>query len=303
MASAAPILAVGKSGQLGRCLFEAASRRDIRIIVVGRPDFDIENGETVERALTTLSPGIVINAAAYTAVDKAETEPGRCYAVNRDGARQVAAAAWRREIPFIHISTDYVFDGQKPFPYREDDPTAPLGVYGRSKLEGEQAVLAAHPDALILRTSWVYSAFGSNFLTTMLRLAQSRSSLRIVDDQHGCPTSAHALAVALLDISSKLLDLGSGRRTGIYHLSGSGQTTWHGLAAEIFARAKARGLQVPKLEAIPTAEYPTLAQRPANSRLDCAKVNRTFGVELPVWSDSVTDCVNRVIEKQEVQPC
>ncbi len=200
------------------------------------------------------------------------------------------------------VDRDYVFDGQKPSPYRED-PTAPLGVYGRSKLEGEQAVLAAHPDALILRTSWVYSAFGSNFLTTMLRLAQTRSSLRIVDDQHGCPTSAHALAVALLDVSSKLSAVGGRRRAGIYHLSSTGQTTWHGLAAEIFASAKARGLRVPDLEAIATAEYPTLAQRPANSRLDCAKVNQTFGVELPDWSDSVTDCVNRVIEQQELQPC
>ena len=204
MASAVPILVVGKSGQLGRCLFEAASCRNIRVIVAGRPDFDIEHRETVDRALTAFDPGVLINAAAYTAVDKAETEPEpeRCYAANCDGARRFAAVAWRYNVPFIHISTDYVFDGRKPSPYHEDDLTAPHGVYGRSKLEGERAVLAVHPDALILRTSWLYSAFGSNFLTTMLRLAQSRPTLRFVNDQCGCPTSAHELAAALPDIST-----------------------------------------------------------------------------------------------------
>ena len=301
MASAAPILVVGKSGQLGRCLVEAASRRDIRIIVAGRPDFDIEHRETVDRALCAFDPGVIINAAAYTAVDKAETEPERCYAANRDGARQLAAVAWRYNVPLIHISTDYVFDGRKPSPYHEDDLTAPLGVYGRSKLEGERAVLAVHPDALIFRTSWLYSAFGSNFLTTMLRLAQSQSTLRVVDDQRGCPTSAHELAAALLDISTKLL---AGRsRAGIYHLTGAGQTTWYGLAAEIFANVKARGEKVPRLVAIKTADYPTRAQRPPNSALSCAKVDREFGVKLPAWSTSVTACINGLIGREELQRC
>jgi dTDP-4-dehydrorhamnose reductase len=303
MASAGPILVVGKSGQLGRCLFEAASRRDIRIIVAGRPDFDIEHRETVDRALPAFDPGVIINAAAYTAVDKAETEPERCYAANRDGARQLAAVAWRHNVPFIHISTDYVFDGRKPSPYHEDDLTAPLGVYGRSKLEGERAVLAMHPDALILRTSWLYSAFGSNFLTTMLRLAQSQPSLRVVDDQRGCPTSAHELAAALLDISTKLLEGGSQSRAGIYHLSGAGQTTWYGLAAEIFANVKARDQKVPHLVAIKTADYPTRAQRPPNSVLSCAKVDREFGVKLPAWSTSLTACINGLSRREDLQRC
>ena len=211
MESAAPIFVAGKSGQLGRCLSDIARRRNIRIAVAGRPDFDIEQSESIDRVLNAVTPQIIINAAAYTAVDKAETEPERCYLVNRDGAGQLAAAAWRRKVPFIHISTDYVFDGRKPSPYREDDGTTPLGVYGDSKLEGELAVLAAHPEALILRTSWVYSPFGSNFVKTVLQLAESRPLLRVVDDQRGCPTSAHDLAAALLDIVPPTFR--NGRRT------------------------------------------------------------------------------------------
>jgi len=303
MTIAAPILVVGKSGQLARCLFEAAGRRNIPLIVAGRPDVDIEQLESIDRALTTFCPGIIINAAAYTAVDKAEAEPERCYAVNHAGARQLAEAASRRNVPLIHVSTDYVFDGQKPSPYSEEDPTAPLGVYGRSKLEGDQAVLAEHPKALILRTSWVYSVYGSNFVTTMLRLAQSQPSLRVVEDQIGCPTSAHDLAAALLDISTELLG-GEGRDlAGIYHLSGTGQTTWYRLAAEIFASAKARGQQEPDLVAIKTADYPTRARRPPNSVLNCTKVDQTFGVKLPPWQTSVTTCINRLLKKEELQRC
>ena len=303
MALATPILVVGKSGQLARCLVEAASRRNVRLIVAGRPDVDIEQLESIDRALTMFCPGVIINAAAYTAVDKAETEPERCYAVNHAGARQLAEAASRRNVPLIQVSTDYVFDGQKATPYGEDDPTAPLGIYGRSKLEGEQAVLAKHPEALILRTSWVYSVYGSNFVTTMLRLAQSQPSLRVVDDQIGCPTSAHDLAAALLDISTDLL--GGGRRhlAGIYHLSGTGQTTWYRLAAEIFASAKARGRPAPHLVAIKTADFPTRAQRPRNSVLNCTKADQAFGVKLPPWQTSVTTCVNRLVKKEELQRC
>ena len=289
MALATPILVVGKSGQLARCLLEAAGRRNVRLIVAGRPDVDIEQLESIDRALTMFCPGVIINAAAYTAVDKAETEPERCYAVNHAGARQLAEAASRRNVPLIQVSTDYVFDGQKATPYGEDDPTAPLGIYGRSKLEGEQAVLAKHPEALILRTSWVYSVYGSNFVTTMLRLAQSQPSLRVVDDQIGCPTSAHDLAAALLDISSELL--GGGRRhlAGIYHLSGTGQTTWYGLAAEIFASAKARGRHVPHLVAIQDSGISDARAKAA--RTACSTAQRwteAFGVKFPPWRTSVT---------------
>ena len=255
----------------------------------------------MERAIADAKPSIVINAAAYTAVDKAEAEPEPCYAVNRDGAGQLADAAWRHNLPFIHVSTDYVFDGQKPSAYREDDATAPLGVYGRSKLEGERAVVAAHPEALIVRTSWVYSAYGSNFLLTMLRLSQSKPSLRVVDDQHGCPTSAHDLADALLEISSNLLH--RGLPTGIYHLSGTGETTWFGLATEIFANLRARGLHAPTLTAITTADYPTPARRPRNSRLDCTKMKREFGIKLPPWPNSIAGCIDRLPRNEDTQQC
>jgi dTDP-4-dehydrorhamnose reductase len=302
MSHAAPIFVAGKSGQLARCLAEAGSRRNVRVVLAGRPDFDLTESQSVDRALDALGPGVIINAAAYTAVDKAESEPDRCYAVNCDAAERLAAAVWRRRLPFVHISTDYVFDGEKLSPYREDDATAPLGVYGRSKLQGEQAVLAAHPEALILRTAWVYSAFGANFLTTMLKLAESRPCLRVVDDQLGCPTSAHDLAAALVDMACKLRQADAPRCTGVYHLSGTGQTTWYGLAAKIFAHAEKRGQRVPDLKAIPTAEYPTPAPRPRNSALDCEKFRRAFGTGLPPWSTSVTDCVDRLMAK-ELQPC
>lgn len=301
MESPAPILVSGKSGQLGRCLFDAASARNIPLILAGRPDFDVTDRASMDRAITDAKPSVIINAAAYTAVDKAEAEPERCYAVNRDGAGQLAEVAWRHTLPFIHVSTDYVFDGQKPSAYCEDDATAPLGVYGRSKLEGELAVLAAHPEALIVRTSWVYSAYGSNFLLTMLRIARSKPSLRVVDDQHGCPTSAHDLADTLLKISSHFLH--RGRPAGIYHLSGTGETTWFGLATEIFANLRARGLRAPNLVAITTADYPTPARRPRNSRLDCTKIKREFGIKLPPWPNSVAGCIARLPRNEDMQQC
>jgi len=303
MAGAATILVAGKSGQLAQSLLElAADDRNLRIVAAGRPELDIEQPASIEQVVSSVAPAVIINAAAYTAVDKAELEPERCFAVNCNAAAQLAAAAWRLRVPFIHISSDYVFDGEKPTPYVEDDATAPLGVYGQSKLEGERAVLSAHPLAVTLRTSWVYSAFGSNFVKTMLQLAKSQPLVRVVDDQQGCPTSAHDLAVALLRIASELVAGPSDVSAGLYHLSGSGRTTWHALAAEVFARAKARGWPVPQLEAIATADYPTRARRPRNSSLDCAKINRAFGVALPPWSASVRMCVDRLMSK-ELQQC
>lgn len=303
MRGAGPILVAGKSGQVGQCLSRLGSRGDSRLLVAGRPDFDIEDAASIDCKLSRVEPAVVINVAAYTAVDKAETEPERCFAVNRDGAARLAAAAWRSGASFIQISTDYVFDGQKPSPYLEVDSAGPLSVYGRSKLEGEQAILAAHPQAVIVRTSWIYSMFGSNFLKTMLQLARSRPVLRIVDDQHGCPTSAHELASALFTIASKLLDEGAERYAGLYHLSGTGQTSWYGLAVEIFSNAKRRGWLIPRLEPISTAEYSTPARRPHNSVLDCTKADRVFGVKLAPWSSSVRDCIDQLIIDKELQLC
>jgi dTDP-4-dehydrorhamnose reductase len=200
-------------------------------------------------------------------------------------------------VPFIHISTDYVFDGRKDAPYREDDAPSPLGVYGRSKQEGEGAVRAACPAGVILRTSWLYSRFGQNFVTTMLRLAEAQETVRVVNDQHGAPTAPPDLACAMLDLVERMtaMDARSARgAAGLYHLAGSGETTWHGFAAATFAGWARRGRRVPKLEPIMTTQYPTAARRPQNSRLDCAKIERAFGLRLPAWQDSLENCLDEL---------
>jgi len=247
--------------------------------------------------VASYAPCAVVNAAAYTAVDKAEAEPALAMGVNRDGAGALAAAAARLGVPFIHVSTDYVFDGRKDAPYREEDAPCPLGAYGRSKLEGEAAVRAAWPAAVILRTSWVYSPFGQNFVTTMLRLATTREKVQVVDDQYGAPTAAGDLAAAILDLAERLttqrMDHG-----GVYHLAASGETTWHGFAGAIFAGWARRRHRVPVLAPITTAQYPTPAQRPANSRLDCGKIARVFGLRLPPWQTSLERCLDQLASAQ-----
>lgn len=217
--------------------------------------------------------------------------------MNRDGARLLAQAAARRGIPIIHLSTDYVYDGCKLEPYVEDDPTGPASVYGRSKLEGEAAVREANPQHVILRTAWVYSPTGKNFVKTMLRLAAERDRVNVVDDQRGSPTFAQHLAVAILDVARQL---GPDQRTdapwGIYHAVGGGTTTWWGLAGEVFRRSAALGGPEAIVDPIASADYPTPAHRPANSQLDCGKLERTFGVKLPAWQDGVAACVERLVK-------
>jgi dTDP-4-dehydrorhamnose reductase len=293
------LLIAGWQGQVARALVELApSAPDIEAFAVGRPGLDLCEAATITRAMTDFRPDIVINSAAYTAVDKAESESEAAFALNRDGARLLAEAAAKRGAAIIHISTDYVFDGSKPAPYVESDPVAPLNVYGRSKLEGEEAVRAANPRHIIARTSWVYSPTGTNFAKTMLRLAGERPALRVVDDQTGNPTYAPHLAKALLDIARRAVPMPANDAAwGTYHLAGSGEVTWCGLAREIFrASAAIGGLSVP-VEPIPTSEYPTPARRPMNSRLDCAKAKSAFGVALPDWRDGVADCVARLLGK------
>lgn len=291
-----PLLVAGKSGQLARCLAEEARRRAVPLVALGRPELDLTHPESLARAVAAHAPRAIVNAAAYTAVDKAEAEPALAMAVNRDGAGTLAAAAARQGLPFIHISTDYVFDGRKDAPYREEDAPCPLGAYGRSKLEGETAVRAACPGAVILRTSWLYSPFGQNFVTTMLRLAATRETVRVVDDQHGAPTAAPDLAGAILDLAERLagMDAPSAQAGGLYHLAGTGETTWHGFAAAIFAGWARRGRRVPVLEPIATAQYPTAARRPQNSRLDCSKIARAFGLRLPAWQSSLETCLDEL---------
>ncbi len=258
-------------------------------VLLGRPDGDITDRDAVLRALDAHEPDIVINPAAYTAVDKAETEPDLAFAVNRDGARNVAFACDRAGVPLIHFSTDYVFDGAKDGFWHEDDPIAPLGVYGRSKAEGEAAVRETLDSHVILRTAWVFSSFGGNFVKTMLRLGAERDSLNVVSDQLGSPSYAPDLADGALEIARQVL--GGNRAFGIYHLTNSGTASWYEFAVEIFRQAKAEmGIEC-EVAPIPTEQYPTPARRPSNSRLSNERVRSTFQLQLRAWPTALKGCI------------
>jgi dTDP-4-dehydrorhamnose reductase len=298
-----PILVAGKSGQLARCLLDSTVLHNVPMVAVGRPELDLESGEGIDRVIAAVEPSAIVNAAAYTAVDRAEAESERAFAVNCDGATLLAAGAARRGIPFIQISTDYVFDGSKRSPYREDDVPAPQNVYGSSKLAGEIAVLKACPGAAVIRTSWVYSPYGNNFVRTMLRLSDEQPVVRIVEDQRGTPTSAADLAVAILAIVEQLRSANGSDDAGIYHLAGDGETSWHGFATAVFASLARRGRRVPTLQAITTAEYPTPTRRPKNSCLDSSKAERVFGVRLPPWRSSLEECLDQLEIPKELHAC
>jgi dTDP-4-dehydrorhamnose reductase len=289
------ILVTGREGQVARSLTELAVARRLPLIARGRPELDLTAPASIEQALDGERPAIVINAAAYTAVDKAEQDASTAIAVNSYGASLLATLCAERAIPVVHLSTDYVYDGSKAAPYVETDPVAPLGVYGQSKLDGERAVIAANPQHIVLRTAWVYSPFGHNFLKTMLRLAETRPELGVVADQVGNPTYAPHLAGAILDIVAALEQRpDTERRWGLYHAAGSGEASWHQFACEIFARDQEYGGKQPLVKPITTADYPTPARRPANSRLDCHKLLQAFGVRLPAWQDGVRECLARL---------
>jgi dTDP-4-dehydrorhamnose reductase len=298
-----PILVAGKSGQLARCLRDSAALRYMPMVAVGRPELDIERGEGIDRVIAEVEPSAIVNAAAYTAVDPAEADQGRAFLVNCGGAALLADAAARHGVPFIQVSTDYVFDGRKRLPYREDDVPAPLNVYGSSKLAGEATVFKACPWTTVIRTSWVYSPYGQNFVRTMLRLSETQPLVRVVNDQRGTPTSAADLADAILVIAERLRSANGRDDAGIYHLAGEGETSWYGFAAAIFASLARRGRRVPKLQAITTAEYPTAAHRPRNSCLDSSKAERIFGVRLPPWRSSLEVCLDQLETLKELRAC
>lgn len=292
------LLIAGWQGQVARALVELApSAPDVEAFAVGRPGLDLCNAATITRAMTDFKPDVIINSAAYTAVDKAESESAAAFALNRDGARLLAEAAAKRNAAIIHISTDYVFDGSKASPYVEDDAVAPQNVYGRSKRDGEDAVRGANAQHIIARTAWVYSPAGANFVKTMLRLAGERDSLRVVDDQMGNPTYAPHLARTLLDIARTVRHAPRDGQWGTYHLAGRGDVSWCGLAREVFRVSAGLGGPSASVTAITTADYPTPAARPMNSRLDCSKAKQTFGVVLPDWREGVRDCVTRLLGK------
>ena len=289
------ILVAGAQGQLARALLgQAQARGGMNVVALGRPQLDLLDKASIPRVIAAVQPDLVVNAAAYTAVDRAESDAEAAFAINRDGAGALAAAAAAGSCPILHVSTDYVFDGTKAGAYVETDGTNPVGVYARSKLEGEVAVAAANPRHLILRTAWLYAPYGQNFLRTMLRLAHERPQLRVIADQHGNPTYAPHLADAILAIAARLGDDNGEAAWGTYHAAAGGETTWAGFAAAIVA-AGAR-LGVPQVPVIPitTADYPLPAKRPANSRLDCSKLARTFGVRLPPWQQGVVECVEQL---------
>jgi dTDP-4-dehydrorhamnose reductase len=285
-----PILVFGAGGQLGQEFLALAPSRGIEVKGLTRAEADITDAAAVEEAINTIKPRLVLNAAAYTAVDKAESEQHAAFASNVQGAENISRAAAKAFIPIVHISTDYVFDGSKAGAYVETDPLKPLGVYGRSKADGEAAVRAANPQHIILRTAWVFGPFGANFLKTMLRLARERDALRVVADQHGCPTSTLDIAEAVLAVDAAL----TRRRDlwGVYHFTGSGATNWHQFASAIVeAQARYTGRK-PSVEAITTADYPTPAKRPANSELDASLFAATFGYSGGHWTARTKETVD-----------
>ncbi|HME86349.1 MAG TPA: dTDP-4-dehydrorhamnose reductase [Roseiarcus sp.] len=288
------IAVTGAKGQVAMSLMERTNR-DIEIVPLSRPTFALEDRQAVLAGIKAARPDVVVNAAAYTAVDKAEEEEELAIRVNGEGAGHVAEAAAKIGAPLLHLSTDYVFDGALDRPYREDDPTGPTGAYGRSKLIGERLVAERCPNGAILRTAWIYSPFGANFVRTMLRLNETREEVGVVADQRGNPTSALDIADALLAIAKRLREDSSPTLRGVFHLTGSGEATWADLAEAVFQEARARGRRLTRVKRIATADYPTAARRPANSRLDSAKLRRVYGLALPDWRGSVAVCCARLI--------
>jgi dTDP-4-dehydrorhamnose reductase len=284
------ILVTGSEGQVARSLAEQASGHEL--VFAARPDLDLAVPATIEATVARIHPDLIVSAAAYTAVDKAETETDLAMAINGEAPGILARAGARIGAPILHLSTDYVFDGSLDRPWREDDPVNPINAYGATKLAGEEAVRASGATHAILRLAWVYSPFGANFVRTMLRLAETRDALNVVDDQRGCPSSALDIATAILKVADAWQ---AGARSGVYHFAGSGETDWAGFARAIFAGSARRGGPSAAVNGIPSSEYPTPARRPANSRLDCTRFEAEFGYRAPRWEDSLAVVVERLL--------
>lgn len=286
------ILVLGRDGQVARELAKLGAREGLDLEFAGRDRLDLLSGDPTA-LLDPSAPSAVINAAAYTAVDRAEAEPDLAWRLNRDGPAALAAGCAARAIPLVHFSTDYVFDGRKPAPYVETDARAPQGVYGASKAAGEDAVQAAGGIYAILRTAWVYSAFGANFVKTMLRLAETREEVAVVDDQRGNPSWAEDCARGALLSARRLIDRDA-EAQGLFHLAGEGEATWADFAEAVFDESARRGGRRPRVRRITTAEYPTPVVRPANSRLDCGKLQRAFGWRPRPWREALSACFDEL---------
>lgn len=287
------ILVIGRSGQLAHA-FAAIETPNAKVICLGRPDVDLTEPNTLEAAIDRVEPHVLINAAAYTSVDGAESEPEAAALLNVEGPRQLALACERHGRPLIHISTDCVFDGRLDRPYRETDACNPLGVYGRTKLDGENAVLETHKQSLVVRVSWIFSRFAGNFVKKMLTLAHENCELRVVNDQLGCPTHAEDLANGLVTMG-RAIAAPSFTDWGIYHLAGSGETNRASQARAVFEDSARLGGPVASIAGVATVDYPTPAQRPLNARLNSEKAAATFGIVLPHWRERLRSCVEELV--------
>lgn len=285
------LLVIGSNGQVALSLKQRAGDADL--LALGRPDVDLEIPGSAEIAIARAKPDVVINAAAYTAVDAAEAEPERAFRVNGEAAGEIAAAAHQAGARLIHISTDYVFDGRTSDPYAEDTEPHPLSVYGRSKLDGEIRVRAQNREHAIIRTAWLYSPFGKNFVKTMVSAARERNELRVVADQHGSPTSALELADAVLLVARNPEGWGE-----TYHVAGSGTASWFDLAAATMEQCRRLGLPAAHVEPITTADWPTPAKRPANSALDSRKFERMYQHRMPDWRQSLPSVIDQIALEQ-----
>lgn len=293
------VLLTGGSGQVG-IEFIRQAPAGMNVVAPRRAELDLSDPDAILALVASRPWAAVVNCGAYTAVDRAETDVVEAWRANALGPAALAQATAAQRIPLIHVSTDYVFDGSKNGFYAEADPVAPLGVYGGSKEAGEQAVRTGNPRHLILRTAWVVSPHGSNFIKTMLRLAETRPELRVVNDQRGCPTSAADIAATLWQVTGRMT-ASQQAPTGTYHFVNGGEATWCELARAVFEMAAARGYAAPKVEAIGTAEYPTPARRPANSRLDVAKLRRDYGITPRPWRAAVEDIVEALLPAKQEQ--
>lgn len=279
------ILITGAKGQVGSELVAQASEKGHKVFAFGSRELDISNQEQVHETVQTIQPDVIINAAAYTAVDKAETEQERAYAVNASGSENLALACKEQDIPLLHISTDYVYDGEKQTPYVETDPSEPSGVYGASKLDGDRKIEQIWHKHIIIRVSWVFGENGNNFVKTMLRLAQQRDELSIVDDQYGAPTAAKSISACLLAIVESSQFNQPNCPWGLYNFQSDPGVTWYDFAQEIFQQAQQQGLVNKKMQLnpIPSSEFPTPVKRPANSKLDGTKLQQNFAISAAQW--------------------
>ncbi|WP_246050374.1 dTDP-4-dehydrorhamnose reductase [Asticcacaulis tiandongensis] len=289
-------MVTGQSGQVVSALKAASARRGIDLVTLARPVIDLARSDSLRLPVLAAQPDVIISAAAYTLVDQAESEPELAMRVNAHGPAALAQLADELDIPLLHLSTDYVFDGRKAAPYAETDLPSPINIYGETKLAGEKAIAAATDNHVILRTSWVFSPYGNNFIKTMMRRTATHETIRVIDDQTGCPTYAPEIADALLEIASRVTQDRTAALRGIFHFTGAGQTSWAGLADALFREMRAKGLKAGIVAPISTAEYGPQALRPAHSVLDCQKILTTYDIKLAEWPVSVRRCLDQLVQ-------